>query len=125
DVLMGMFQNFVSKEQKVVADIVAAKGGAKAVRSNDRLLAALDNAVARASEESGIRPAGPASLDELRDDLMDEPDAAVEKNMAIFSRKFEVQKRQIIDEIALVVGRESDRIIREVKMGAHDRILDK
>ncbi|KAI0042761.1 hypothetical protein FA95DRAFT_1609913, partial [Auriscalpium vulgare] len=76
DVLMGMFQNFVSKEQKVVADIVAAKGGAKAVRSNDRLLAALDNAVARASEESGIRPAGPASLDELRDDLMDEPDAA-------------------------------------------------
>ncbi|KAI0043931.1 hypothetical protein FA95DRAFT_1627537, partial [Auriscalpium vulgare] len=51
--------------------------------------------------------------------------SAVAKNMAVFSRKFEIQKRQIVDEIALVVRRETDRIIQEVKTGAHDRILDK
>ncbi|KAI0038791.1 hypothetical protein FA95DRAFT_1505041, partial [Auriscalpium vulgare] len=125
DVLMTMFETLVSKEQKTVAEIVAANGGAKAVRNNDKMLATLDGAVAKATQESGIRSTGPAALDELRDDLMDDPESAVAKNMVVFSRKFEIQKRQIIDEIALVVRRETDRIIQEVKTGAHDRILDK
>ncbi|KAI0042039.1 hypothetical protein FA95DRAFT_1500564 [Auriscalpium vulgare] len=124
DVLMTIFESLVSKEQKAIANIVAANGGAKVVRNNDKLLAALDNAVARA-EDTEIRSTGPAALDELRDDLMDDPETAVAKNMAIFSRKFEVQKRQIVDEITLVVQRETDRIIKEVRMGAHDRIIDK
>ncbi|KAI0038795.1 hypothetical protein FA95DRAFT_1551039, partial [Auriscalpium vulgare] len=122
DVLMVMFQSFVSKKQKTVADLVEAKGGAKIVRNSDQLLASV---MARASEESGIGSTGHTSLNELRDDFVENPDAAVEKNMIVFSRKFEVQKRQIIDEIALVVQRESDRIIKEVTAGAHDRILDK
>ena len=65
------------------------------------------------------------NADDLRKDIFEDPDAATEKNRIVFFRKFEVQKRQIIDELTLVVTRESDRVIQVVKGGPHERILDR
>ena len=49
----------------------------------------------------------------------------MEKNWAIFSRKFEAQKNQIVDELLLIVQRESDRVIEELKGKAHEHIRDR
>jgi len=56
---------------------------------------------------------------------LEDPNAAAEKNWALFSRKFEAQKNQIIDELTLVVQRESDRVIQELKGKAHEHIRDR
>jgi hypothetical protein len=63
--------------------------------------------------------------DDLKSDIFEDPNAAAEKNWAVFSRKFEAQKNQIIDELTLVVRRESDRVVRELKGSAHERIRDR
>jgi hypothetical protein len=68
---------------------------------------------------------GDLEADHLREDILEEPDAAAEKNWVVFSRKFEAQKNQIIDELTLVVQRESDRVIQELKGKAHERIRDR
>ena len=65
------------------------------------------------------------SSDELRSDIFEDPNTAAEKNWVVFSRKFEAQKNQIIDELSIVVQRESDRVIRELKGSAHERIRDR
>ena len=65
------------------------------------------------------------NADELRKDIFETPDVAVKRNQTVFFRKFEEQKRQIIDELTLVVKRESDRVIQEIKGGPHERIRDR
>jgi hypothetical protein len=81
-----------------------------------------------------------ADLVDLKEDLYTDPDAAIEKNMAVFNRKFEVQKRQIVqvvvfiamilnsrihrEELSRMVRREGDRIISAVTGGPHERIID-
>ncbi|KAI0061177.1 hypothetical protein BV25DRAFT_1806058 [Artomyces pyxidatus] len=126
DIMMELFQTLVSNEQKSIADMVHAKGGVKAVRNNDKLLKEVDAQANKSmSKGDGHRLGSSYGLEELKEDLLDDPDTAIQKNMVVFSRKFEVQKRQIVDELTLVVTRETDRIIKEVKSGAHERIMDK
>ena len=64
------------------------------------------------------------NADELRKDIFETPDAAVKRNQTVFFRKFEEQKRQIIDELTIVVNRGSDRVIKEIRDGPHERIRD-
>jgi hypothetical protein len=66
----------------------------------------------------------PLTIDALRSELTENIDFVLTRNMELFQRKFEVQKRQITEELAKVVGREGDRIIAAVTTGPHDRILD-
>ncbi|KAI0061160.1 hypothetical protein BV25DRAFT_1805982 [Artomyces pyxidatus] len=126
DFMTSLFQSLVSNEQKIVTDMIQAKGGVKVVRNNDKLLTELN---AQASKSmitgDGHRLGSSNGLEELKEDLLDDPDTATQKNMVVFSRKFEVQKRQIVEELSLVVTRESDRIIHEVRGGPHERILDR
>jgi hypothetical protein len=63
------------------------------------------------------------TLESLRQELSEDVDYVLKKNMEIFERKFEIQKRQI-EDLAKVVGHEGDRIIAAVTTGPHDRILD-
>lgn len=134
NVMIAMFQQLVSPEQKNLSQLVAAKGGVKALRNNDKMLLSLEessNKATRAPNSEGRRmPHAKASdanpnVDDLRKDIFEDPDAAADKNRIVFFRKFEVQKRQIIDELTLVVTRESDRVIQVVKGGPHERILDR
>ncbi|KAH8987639.1 hypothetical protein EDB92DRAFT_1948471 [Lactarius akahatsu] len=134
NVMMAMFQQLVSPEQKSLAELVAAKGGAKALRNNDKMLLSLEQTASKApsapsSEGHRMNRSKPSdantNADDLRKDIFEDPDAAADKNRTVFFRKFEVQKRQIIDELTLVVTRESDRVIQVVKGGPHERILDR
>jgi hypothetical protein len=129
-----LFEQLVSPEQKQLAATVAAKGGVKTLRNNDKMLLELEKTTNKASSTpsaEGHRAAwakpGDAnpSADDLRTDIFEDPEAAVAKNQAVYFRKFEAQKRQIIDELTFVVKRESDRVIQEMKGGPHKRILDR
>ncbi|KAJ7739936.1 hypothetical protein B0H16DRAFT_1568368 [Mycena metata] len=134
DMMMKMFQQFVSPEQREMARIVEQKGGLQACQDNDKILKELNDL----ESKSGATPVKPQSvkgtasmnnktsgLEDLKDELMTDPDAAMEKNLTAFNRKFEVQTRQIIDEMTKVVERQGDRIISELTSGPHDKIVDK
>lgn len=128
--MKALFEQLVSPEQKQLSDLVEAKGGIKVLRNDDKMLLDLDKTASKASGSSNIeglrtRQAKPGEVDNLREDILEEPNAAAEKNRAVFSRKFEAQKNQIIDELTLVVQRESDRVIQELKGKAQERIRDK
>jgi hypothetical protein len=129
-----LFEQLVSPEQKQLSELVAEKGGYKVLRDNDKILLNLEATASKSSCQptvDGHRTHqikfndSDLKVDSLRNDVLEDPDAAVEKNWTVFSRKFEVQKNQIIDKLTHVVERESDRVIREVQGSAHERIRDR
>jgi hypothetical protein len=134
DVMKALFEQLVSPEQKMLSDLVKDKGGVKALQNNDKMLLDLEKTASKASslpsvEEHRTRQAKPGDadleVDDLREDILEDPNVAAEKNWIVFSRKFEAQKNQIIDELTLVVQRESDRVVRELKGKAPERIRDR
>jgi hypothetical protein len=131
DAMKALFQELVSPEQKRLAELVAEKGGFKALRNNDKMLLNLEETASKSSSPSSagehrIPQAKSRGADlNLNNDIFEDPNDAAEKNWAVFSRKFEVQKNQIIDKLTLVVQRESDRVIRGVQGSAHERIRDR
>jgi hypothetical protein len=75
--------------------------------------------------ESRRAPEGrPFGFYELQQEVKSDPEEAIEKNAEIFNRKFDIQRRQIVEDIARAVNREGDRIISAVTAGPHDRIFD-
>ena len=129
-----MFEQLVSPEQRQLSANVDAKGGVKALRNKDKMSLEPERKVKGAPGASSAegrraprsKPGDTSqNADDLRTEIFEDPDAAVEKNQTVYFRKFEAQKRQIIDELAFVVNRESDRVIQEIKAGPHERILDR
>jgi hypothetical protein len=132
--MKALFEQLISPEQKLLSDLVKAKGGMKSLRNNDKMLLDLEKTASKASSSPSLeghrtRQAKPGDadleIDNLREDILEDPNAAAEKNWVVFSRKFEAQKNQIVDELTLVVQRESDRVVRELKGKAHERIRDR
>ncbi|KAJ7783010.1 hypothetical protein B0H16DRAFT_1495047 [Mycena metata] len=130
DMMMKMFQQFVAPEQKEMMRLVEQKGGLQACQENDKILKELSDLEAKSSGSIGGVPQSTkatgktSALEDLKDDLMVDPEVAMEKNLTVFSRKFEVQKRQIVDELTKVIEREGDRVISAVTAGPHDKIID-
>ena len=130
DAMRALFEQLVSPEQKRLSDLVRAKGGVNVLRNNDKMLLDLEKTASKASSSPNVeghrtRQAADLEVDNLKEDILEDPNAAAEKNWAVFSRKFEAQKIQIIDELTLVVQREGDRVIQELKDKAHERIRDR
>ena len=148
-VLKTMFEQLISPEQRRLAATVDENGGVKALRNNDKMLLELEKTSSMALSAPGAEGrralwAKPSNADpdadELRTDIFEDPDAAVEKNKAVYFRKFEMQELQIIDELrsdmqretdraindlTFVVHREGDHVINELKNGPHNRIRDR
>jgi hypothetical protein len=61
-------------------------------------------------------------------DIKREMESSVEtmlaENMKVFSVKFDLQQKQIVADISVVVRREGDRLESALLSGPHDRILD-
>jgi hypothetical protein len=118
----------------MLLDLVNAKAGAKALRNNVKMLLDLEKTTSKASSLPSVegyrtRQAKPGDddleVDNLREDILEDPNAATESNWTVFSRNFKAQQNQIIDELSFVVQRVSDRVIRELKGKAHERIRDR
>ena len=135
DVMMAMFQQLVSPEQKQISALVDTMGGVSALRNNDKKLLFVEESASRVSStpsaESRRAPRLGAKTtdakpdaDEIKNDIFEEPSAAAEKNQIVFFRKFKAQQNQILDELSRVVKREGDRVIEEVRGGPHERIID-
>jgi hypothetical protein len=130
DAMKTLFEQLISPEQKLLSDLINAKGGVTVLRNNDKVLLDLEKTASKASGPPSVEGHGTCQdadlkVGSLREDILEDPNAAAEKNWAMFSRKFEAQKNQIIDELTLVVKRESDRVIRELNGKAHERIRDR
>ena len=134
NVMRSLFQQLVSPEQKRLSELVAEKGGTRALRNNDKVLLDLEKSVSKSSSQDSVeghrtrQPKlgdGDHEVDNLRNDIFEDPNTASERNWIVFARKFEAQKNQIIDKLTLVIQREGDRVIREVRGIAHDRIRDR
>ncbi|KAF7292835.1 VPS13 domain-containing protein [Mycena indigotica] len=127
DLMMKMFSQMISPEQKEMSRLIDQKGGPSCV-DNERVLKELndfENKSSSAQRAVGSKlGAKSGDLDDLKDDLHANPDQAIEANMEQFSRKFAIQQRQILDEISRVVERQGDRIIGAVLAGPGDRIVD-
>ena len=136
NVMKDIFKQLITPEQKQLSELVAAKGGINFLRHNDKVLLDLERNTSKSSGPSSLeghrtRQEKPMDTvtdkeaDNLKNDIFEDPDAAVERNWTVFSRKFEAQKNQIVDELTMIVRRESDRVVRELTSGAHERICDR
>ena len=125
--MLQLFQEFITPEQKKLAVMVERRGGA-AVLKNEQALRELVDA-----ESAFVTPSGsdnrhgggrPFDTVELQHEIKGDPNESIEKNAEIFNRKFDIQKKQIVEDIARVVDQEGDRIISAVTADPHDRIVD-
>ncbi|KAJ7437086.1 hypothetical protein B0H11DRAFT_2206778 [Mycena galericulata] len=135
DMMLKMFAQFVTPEQREMGRLVEQKGGLEAVQGNDKDLKELYELENKSSgggppatlqsTKGSVSSGGKSSaLDDLREELKLDPDAAMAKNATTFSRKLEAQTRQIIDELTKVVERQGDRVISAITAGPHDKIID-
>jgi hypothetical protein len=136
--MLLLFKKLDSPHEKEIMKFIESKGGPKACLADDTILKELSfvnesldptSALSALRRDGGLSARRSQSLDYkafyiLRKDLREDVQEALQKNMAVFERKLDVQKRQIINEIEGVVQREGDRVISAVTSGPHDRIKD-
>ncbi|KAI0737618.1 hypothetical protein C8Q80DRAFT_1212220 [Daedaleopsis nitida] len=129
DTMVEFFKTAATPEQKEIAARVQEKGGSQAVVENDRSLRELvdlyrgtdgtaDISGARVRRDVGF------DVDDLRLEIREDVEVAVARNAETFARKFEMQRKIIVDELSRVVHREGDRVIDAITAGPHDRIID-
>jgi hypothetical protein len=132
-VLTAMFEQLISPEQKRVVATVLKKGGVATIRNNDDMLLEVEKASSKASPSaeghqvlsSWAKPSdAKVDADDLRADILEDPDAAVEKNKAYIHPQ--IRRAETPDhrrtELKSVIKREGDRVIEEMKSGPHQRI---
>lgn len=126
EVMKEMFQKFVTPEQRQL-DLLVKKKGGNAVIDNEQVMKELSDAEASISVPAGRerhRSTRKFELAEIQHEIREEPATAIEKNAEFFNRKFDIQRRQIQEDIDRVVRREGDRIISAVTAGPYERIFD-
>ena len=128
--MQELFKEFINSQQRELAMKVEGMGGKAAALENGQ---AMEELVKRESEltvgdELGISAHSgqnrPFNLVELRQEIEGDPDEAIEQHAESFNLKFDLQKR-IVEELSLVVKRDTDRVIDAFKEGPHDRIVDR
>ena len=127
--MMEFFQSAISPEQKEVAARIRERGGVQAVLENDRALRDLVD-LHRGSDGAADAGGGLSrrevaiDIDVLRLEIREDVELSVERNQETFSRKFDMQRKQIVDELSRALHREGDRIIDAITAGPHDRLID-
>jgi hypothetical protein len=120
NVILDLFKEFASLQQKELAAAVVKMGGD--VVNDKHAMEELARVESKLTARAGSRKDENFrfSFVEFQKEIKDGPEKAIEENAEFFSSKFEIQKRDIQD----IVHREGDRIIEAVKAGPHDRIID-
>jgi hypothetical protein len=124
-----VFQNMRSTEERELAVYVASKGGAEKILAlgNDALFDHVIRNTKRRSARMKQKQDGddadftPSSL---RRDIEKTPEDVVRENAQAFDQKFSTICAQL-GELKESVVRESDRIIKAVEGGPHERIVDR
>jgi hypothetical protein len=138
DEMLKKFAMLASPEQKELEARVAQEGGAEECVKDDKKLRALlkeDGAAAAAQPYVGVggttksQARDASQLEDLRRELRETAEAAMEKNMAKFTGRLKIMEANIVRETEKVVERSSDRVIaeltKEVNKGPQNNILDR
>ena len=125
--MIVLFTQFVNPEQKQLSKKVAEKG-VEYLRENIEELRKLDKSSVQSTVEGPrTRQAGlddkDRDADNFKKDIFEDPNAAVERNLEVFLRKFEEQRNEIM-AVKDAVHQEGDRIVKIVQGSAHERICD-
>ena len=137
DVLKDILRRLISPEQKQLLDRVKEKtrDDPDILQHNNKTLLELENSTSKKTSPPGLerrctrqgKPRDPVTdkdADNLRNDIFEDPDTAANKNLDIFSRKFEAQRDQIVKDLTLVVRQEGDKVVRELTGGIYERISE-
>jgi hypothetical protein len=127
EVMLQLFQEFITPQQKMLAAKVEEMGREAALENEEmmkELVGAEPALNASSAPPLNASSAPPLDLDELRKQIKRDPEEVIQMNSEFFNRKFGIQKREIEESMARVAGREGDRIIKAVTAGPHDRIAD-
>lgn len=121
NLVIGFFRTLVTPEQQELGALIARKGGPRAVmRNNDTLKELIQfKSGTRAhsgkpvdSEKAERKGFGADDeLDDVKEELFEIPEVAIQKNFEVYTRKFLVQQRELAEEVKTVVRHEGDRVI--------------
>ena len=126
DVILQLFQEYVTPNERILASLANKLGGEGALEDDQALKKLVDAEYSLTMGSGPDLQRGGVQLFDLagvRQDIRDDPGEAIEENSKLFDRKFEVQRRQIVEELAHAIEREGDRIIG-VLSAPHGRIVD-
>lgn len=121
--MLQLFQEFVTPHQKKLAAMVETMGGEIALK-DERTMKELLREESALTTSRSPKSWSEVDLDELQQEIKGDPNEAIEKNAELFNRKFDIQRRQIVEDIARAISQEGDRIILAMEMGPHARIVD-
>lgn len=141
---MDMFKLLTPPKELSLSERVEKEGGAQVIKGNDALLRELlllentagEKYKAKGLEQEtqrihGLKSGGLKAtknessgygISDLKRDLQEGLDVAIETNLEKFGEKFTIQQRQLQEELSKVVHEESDRVIDAVNRGPHDLI---
>ena len=124
DIMLQLFREFATPQEREISAMVKKFGG-NTVIENEQAMEELAAFALSGAQSTRKAPDGrPFGFYELQQEIKSDPDETIEKNAEFFNRKFDIQRRQIVEDIARTVNREGDRIISAVTAGPHDRIFD-
>jgi hypothetical protein len=117
NVMLELFAEFVSPQQRELAAKVKGKGGVMALRSKEAMEKLASDECEITAPFGSKKGRGPRiNPIELEQEIKGDPNKAIEKNAKDFDRKFEDEKTYI--------DLQADRIILAMKEGPHDRVQD-
>ncbi|TFY62376.1 hypothetical protein EVG20_g6725 [Dentipellis fragilis] len=122
EVMATVFKTFQSAEERQIGALVASKGGPEKVAGDN---AALEQLLLKQKElEDGPGKkdhTGTMTVSELRKDMRKDVQTVLDENSRAFSQKFEIQQRQIAEEMKNAVFEARDDIIDAVLAGPYER----
>lgn len=129
-----VFGTLLSPEEKEFNKFIAEKGGLAKVTKDETLLKDLvRKRQAQESRSHSAEPQGNLSsklkqnaddmLNEIKEEIKTDLDAALDNSRKYFNLKFEEQKSQIAG-VKETIARVGERVIERILSGAHNRIID-
>lgn len=126
DVMRHLFEKFVNPQQESLAAKVKEMGGEAALENEQAMkeLVRAESALVTSQDPEGQPSRGsPFNLAELRQEIKDGPEEAVEKNSEFFYNRFDVLMRGF-GGVNRALGPQGDRNVSAVTAGAYDLIVD-
>ena len=131
--MLEIFQTLVTPDQVKMRKLALEKTGLDRLKNEARmkqLMTEYPQLVESTSETRSQAEQYEPDKKDIEDALEDLRSSSADtsnderKNMEYFERKFNIQRRQILDEMEHLVVRETDRTIRAINAGPHERIND-
>ncbi|KAI9068321.1 hypothetical protein FKP32DRAFT_1754486 [Trametes sanguinea] len=129
DTVLKHFEASTS-DRDMLAALVQEKGGSAVVMANVETLRELlkfspvTGPRSRGDRQVMMQQSVEEDLKIVRQELFENPDAAIRSNMEVFERKYAMQQMEFAEEMRRMVRHEGDRVINAFISGPHDRIYD-